>query len=97
MTHTADTGKISCWFVIHADEAVLCELNSKWESVNLQTSWQLQTCLKPAVVIEETYADDTGIAFLKINTGDTTEMTNEATEQCHQNQPPPFQCEKSST
>ena len=36
------------------------------------------------------------VAFLKINTGDTTEMTNEATEQCHQNQPPPFQCEKSS-
>ena len=25
---TADTGKISWWFVIHADEAVLCELDS---------------------------------------------------------------------
>ena len=63
-TRTPDTGKISWWFVIHADEAVLCELASKWESVNLQTSWQLQTCLKPAVVIEETHADDTG-SFLE--------------------------------
>ena len=67
-TRTPDTGKISWWFVIHADEAVLCELASKWESVNLQTFWQLQTCLKPAVVIEEeTDADDTGIVFLKSN------------------------------
>ena len=30
-TRTADTSKISWWFVIHADEAVLCELDSKWE------------------------------------------------------------------
>ena len=60
-TRTADTGKISWWFVIHADEAVLCELDSKWESVNLQTSWQLQSCLKPAVVIEEeTHTGGTG-------------------------------------
>ena len=56
-TRTADTGKISWWFVIHADEAVLCELDSKWESVNLQISWQLQSCSKPAVVNDvETHA-----------------------------------------
>ena len=56
-TRTADTGKISWWFVIHANEAVLCELDSKWESVNLQTSWQLQSCLKPALVNDaETHA-----------------------------------------
>ena len=34
----ADTGKISWWFLIHADEAVLYELDTKWKSVNLQTS-----------------------------------------------------------
>ena len=80
VTHTADTGKISCWFVIHADEAVLCELNSKWESVNLQTSWQLQTCLKPAVVIQEkTHTDDTGSLLEDKHTSETNEMTNEAT------------------
>ena len=56
-TRTADTGKISWWFVIHAEEAMLCELDSKWESVNLQTSWQLQSCSKPAVVNDaETHA-----------------------------------------
>ena len=59
---------------------MLCELASKWESVNLQTSWQLQTCLKPAVVIEEeTDASDTGSLLEVKPTSDPTESTNEAT------------------
>ena len=52
-TCSTDSGKTSWWFVIHADEAVLCELDTKLESVNLQTSWLLKSCSKPAVAIAE--------------------------------------------
>ena len=41
--------KKSWWFVIHADEALLHELHTKWASVNLQTSWLLQHCTKPVI------------------------------------------------
>ena len=36
------------WFVIHTDEAVLSELDVKWDSVNVQTFWILNQCTKPA-------------------------------------------------
>ena len=35
------------WFVVHAPESVLCDLNSSWESLNLQTGWKLEPCYKP--------------------------------------------------
>ena len=59
-TRSTDSGKTSKWFVIHADEAVLCELDTKWESVNLQTSWLLQSCSKPvaAIVVEDLHVGD---------------------------------------
>ena len=41
------SSKSSWWFVVHADEKVLCELESKWDEVHLHTSWMLQTCSKP--------------------------------------------------
>ena len=70
---------ISWWFVIHADEAVLCELHSKWESVNLPTSWQLQSCMKPAVVTEEkTHTGDTSSPLDDNPSDATTEISNEA-------------------
>ena len=51
--------------------AVLCELDSKWESVKLQTSWQLQSCMKPAVVTEEeTHTGDTSSPPLEDNPSD---------------------------
>jgi len=40
--------KESWWFVVHANEVLLSELDNKWNSVNLQTSWVLQHCSKPA-------------------------------------------------
>ena len=52
-TRFTDCSKTSWWFVIHADMAVLCELDTKRESVNLQISWLLQSCSKPAVAIAE--------------------------------------------
>ena len=41
------SSKSSWWFVVHADEKILCELESKWDEVHLHTSWMLQTCSKP--------------------------------------------------
>ena len=41
--------KKSWWFVIHADEALLHELDTKRASVNLQTSRLLQHCTKPVI------------------------------------------------
>ena len=42
--------KTSWWFVIHADESILHELDEKWDTVNLQTNWILKRCTKPAAV-----------------------------------------------
>ena len=39
--------KTTWWFVIHGDESLLCELDSKWAVVNMQTCWALQICSKP--------------------------------------------------
>ena len=41
------TSKSSWWFVVHADEKVLCDLESKWDEIHLHTSWMLQICSKP--------------------------------------------------
>ena len=35
------------WFLIHADERVLSELENQWDKVALQTTWKLETCTKP--------------------------------------------------
>ena len=35
-------GKVCWWFVIHDDEANLQVIDSKWEKVQLQTSWKLE-------------------------------------------------------
>ena len=35
------------WFVIHAPEEVLVELDSAWEQLKLQTGWKLEPCFKP--------------------------------------------------
>lgn len=42
------SGRTIWWFVIHADEAVLSELDEKWDCVHVQTSWTLNQCTKPA-------------------------------------------------
>jgi hypothetical protein len=42
------SGRITWWFVIHADEALLSELDEKWDSVHVQTSWTISQCTKPA-------------------------------------------------
>ena len=42
------SGRSTWWFVIHADEAVLSELDQKWDNVHVQTSWTLSQCTKPA-------------------------------------------------
>ena len=42
------SGKSSWWFIIHAPESVLCDLDNKWDGVNVQTSWSLMSCSKPA-------------------------------------------------
>ena len=38
--------KSTWWYVVHGDEHLLTELESKWASVNLQTSWKLEPCFK---------------------------------------------------
>ena len=42
----AQTRKSSWWFVIHAEESVLRELDDKWDSLSTQTSWILKQCTK---------------------------------------------------
>jgi len=40
------TNRTKWWFVIHADEHLLSELDAKWEQVKLQTLWKLEPCFK---------------------------------------------------
>ena len=62
------TQKENWWFVIHADEVLLNELESKWDLVNLQTSWVLQYCSKPAVVTSPTSSNADCIVITPIIT-----------------------------
>lgn len=48
------SGKTSWWFVVHADEPVLRELDEKWESLSTQTSWILKPCSKHADIENHT-------------------------------------------
>lgn len=41
---TAATNKSVWWYVVHADEKVLCDLESKWEPIQLQLKWKLEHC-----------------------------------------------------
>ena len=41
------SGKDKWWFVLHGDENNLKSLETTWETVKLQTGWQLEQCTKP--------------------------------------------------
>ena len=36
------------WFIIHAPENVLLNLDAAWEQLKLQTGWKLEPCFKPS-------------------------------------------------
>ena len=40
----AATNKSVWWYIVHADEEVLCDLETKWESIQLQLKWKLEHC-----------------------------------------------------
>ena len=42
-------GSNQWWFVLHDNEATLCVLESNWSLIEVQTSWKLESCFKPAV------------------------------------------------
>ena len=35
------------WFIIHASENVLLDLEGSWNQLQLQTRWKLEPCFKP--------------------------------------------------
>ena len=41
------SGKDKWWFVLHGGEDILQSLEAVWETVKLQTGWQLEQCTKP--------------------------------------------------
>ena len=43
------TGKDRWWFLLHGAETDLKSLEEAWESLKVQTGWQLETCTKPVV------------------------------------------------
>ena len=51
-SRSVQSRKSSWWFVVHADEPVLRELDEKWESLSTQTSWILKPCSKPAEIVD---------------------------------------------
>ena len=40
-------GKQQWWFVLHDEESTLSDLENKWTSVEVQTSWKLEPCFQP--------------------------------------------------
>ena len=42
------SGKTLWWFVVHGEESKLCDLESMWERVSVQTSWEIRSCFAPA-------------------------------------------------
>lgn len=42
------TGRLNWWFVLHGEEATLCDLEKKWEALQMKTSWVLEKCTKPS-------------------------------------------------
>ena len=46
-------GNHQWWFVIHDDESVLSDLDTKWNLVQVQTSWKLECCYKPSVPLQQ--------------------------------------------
>ena len=36
------------WFVIHASENVLLDLEGSWDQLQLQTGWKFEPCFKPS-------------------------------------------------
>ena len=67
------TRKSSWWFVIHAEESVLRELDDKWDSLNTQTSWVLKPCSKPQGI--------EGTAPLSPETSPNMQLPNENPQQ----------------
>ena len=44
---TGTDGKVTrWWYIIHAEEACLQQLESEWQKVELQTSWKLEPCYR---------------------------------------------------
>ena len=41
------SGRQRWWFVLHDEESTLCALQEKWSSVEIQTSWKLESCYMP--------------------------------------------------
>ena len=41
---TVPANKNVWWYVIHADEEVLCDMENKWEPIQLQLRWKLEHC-----------------------------------------------------
>ena len=39
-----DSGRIFRWFVIHDSEEVLSTLDTKWQQIQIHTSWKLEPC-----------------------------------------------------
>ena len=48
------TNKTKWWYVVHADEDFLTELNTKWDQVKVQTSWKLEPCFMFAIILKGT-------------------------------------------
>ena len=52
-TKDMSNGKHKWWFVLHDDEAILCDLDAKRSLLEVQTSWKLEYCFKPAVPLQQ--------------------------------------------
>ena len=69
------TNKTKWWFVVHADEGLLSELNTKRDQVKLQTSWKLEPCFM--------YSDSEGN---RAGAASPVSLSQESAQQVHDNE-----------
>ncbi len=75
------TNRNKWWYVIHADESLLSDLDTKWEQVKLQTSWKLEPCFKPENAPTETETPPTDASPSETETDSVQPPTDSETAQ----------------
>ena len=61
------------WFVIHAPENVLLDMDVAWEQLHLQTGWKLEPCFRLSQLISESTANNIPQQQCVESTGSTEE------------------------
>ena len=67
------------WFIIHAPENVLLNLENLWEHLHLQTGWKLKPCFRPLQPVADSIASTCVTADSRVGNLSSPEESNDGT------------------